>query len=90
MLAMSKVVFSGVLKRFCRLLLVTVIFTFRLRRSWISLVKNKRKNSIVLTVMNFMRRFVYVSLMRASKAVSVIRAAYRGRCRINRYLRITR
>ncbi len=36
------------------------------------------------------RRFVHASLMRASKAVPVIRAAYRGRCRINRHLRITR
>ena len=53
-------------------------------------VKNKRKNSIALTVMNLMRRFVHASLMRASKAVPVIRAAYRGRCRINRHLRITR
>lgn len=35
-------------------------------------------------------RFVHASLMRASKAVPVIRAAYRGRCRINRHLRITR
>lgn len=34
--------------------------------------------------------FVHASLMRASKAVPVIRAAYRGRCRINRHLRITR
>ncbi len=40
--------------------------------------------------MNLMRRFVHASLMRASKAVPVIRAAYRGRCRINRHLRITR
>ncbi len=46
-------------------------------------------NSIALTVMNLMRRFVHASLMRASKAVPVIRAAYRGRCRINRHLRIT-
>ena len=45
---------------------------------------------IALTVMNLMRRFVHASLMRASKAVPVIRAAYRGRCRINRHLRITR
>lgn len=52
--------------------------------------KNKRKNSIALTVMNLTRRFVHASLMRASKAVPVIRAAYRGRCRINRHLRITR
>ena len=51
---------------------------------------SKRKNSIALTVMNLMRRFVHASLMRASKAVPVIRAAYRGRCRINRHLRITR
>ncbi|VFT68830.1 flagellar M-ring protein [Escherichia coli] len=36
------------------------------------------------------RRFVHASLMRASKAVPVIRAAYRGRCRINRLLQITR
>lgn len=49
-----------------------------LRRSWTSPVKNKRKNSIALTVMNLMRRFVHASLMRASKAVPVIRAAYRG------------
>lgn len=62
----------------------------RSRRSWTSPVKNKRKNSIALTVMNLMRRFVHASLMRASKAVPVIRAAYRGRCRINRHLRITR
>ena len=82
--------FSGVLKRSCRQLLVTVIFTPRSRRNWTSLVKNKRKNSIALTVMNLMRRFVHASLMRASKAVPVIRAAYRGRCRINRHLRITR
>lgn len=88
--AMSKAVFSGVLKRSCRLLLVTVIFTPRSRRNWTSPVKNKRKNSIALTVMNLMRRFVHASLMRASKAVPVIRAAYRGRCRINRHLRITR
>ena len=86
----SKAVFSGVLKRSCRLLLVTVIFTPRSRRNWTSPVKNKRKNSIALTVMNLMRRFVHASLMRASKAVPVIRAAYRGRCRINRLLRITR
>lgn len=33
---------------------------------------------------------IHASLMRASKAVPVIRAAYRGRCRINRLLRITR
>ena len=79
-----------VLKRSCRLLLVTVIFTPRSRRNWTSPVKNKRKNSIALTVMNLMRRFVHASLMRASKAVPVIRAAYRGRCRINRHLRITR
>lgn len=71
------------------LLLVTVIFTPRSRRNWTSPVKNKRKNSIALTVMNLMRRFVHASLMRASKAVPVIRAAYRGRCRINRHLRIT-
>lgn len=77
-------------KQSCRLLLVTVIFTPRSRRSWTSPVKNKRKNSIALTVMNLMRRFVHASLMRASKAVPVIRAAYRGRCRINRHLRITR
>lgn len=61
----------------------------RSRRNWTSPVKNKRKNSIALTVMNLMRRFVHASLMRASKAVPVIRAAYRGRCRINRHLRIT-
>lgn len=62
----------------------------RSRRNWTSPVKNKRKNSIALTVMNLMRRFVHASLMRASKAVPVIRAAYRERCRINRHLRITR
>ena len=66
------------------------IFTPRSRRNWTSPVKNKRKNSIALTVMNLRRRFVHASLMRASKAVPVIRAAYRGRCRINRHLRITR
>lgn len=48
------------------------------------------KEQTALTVMNLMRRFVHASLMRASKAVPVIRAAYRGRCRINRHLRITR
>lgn len=88
--AIVHLVFSGVLKQSCRLLLVTVIFTPRSRRNWTSPVKNKRKNSIALMVMNLRRRFVHASLMRASKAVPVIRAAYRGRCRINRLLRITR
>ncbi|STM38509.1 flagellar M-ring protein [Escherichia coli] len=52
------------------LLLVTVIFTPRSRRSWTSPVKNKRKNSIALTVMNLMRRFVHAQLNESEQSGS--------------------
>lgn len=65
--AMSKAVFSGVLKRSCRLLLVTVIFTPEVTAQLDFASKNKRKNSIALTVMNLMRRFVHASNERAKR-----------------------
>ncbi|MFP1495618.1 flagellar M-ring protein FliF C-terminal domain-containing protein [Escherichia coli] len=59
---MSKDVFSGVLKQSCRLLLVTVILHAQVTAQLDFAVKNKRKNSIALTVMNLRRRFVRAEL----------------------------